>query len=32
MTEEDMRKLYLDKSGKPWFVQDEVENIQANRK
>ena len=32
LTEEDMRKLYLDKSGKPWFVQDEVENKQANRK
>lgn len=32
LSEEDMRKLYLDKSGKPWFVQDEVDNKQAERK
>lgn len=32
LTEEDMKMLYLDKSGKPWFVQDEIDNKQAKRK
>ena len=32
LTEEDMRKLYLDKNGKPWFVKDEPDNKQAKRK
>jgi len=32
LTEEDMRKLYLDKSGKPWFVKDELDTKQAEQK
>ena len=32
LTEEDMRKLYLDKSGKPWFVEDELDTKQAEQK
>jgi hypothetical protein len=32
LSESDMRKLYLDKSGKPWFVKDELEMKKAKRK
>jgi hypothetical protein len=32
LSESDMRRLYLDKSGKPWFVKDELENKQAKQK
>jgi hypothetical protein len=27
LTEEDMKGLYLDKSGKPWFVKDYIESV-----
>ncbi|MFT7242940.1 MAG: hypothetical protein ACI82A_000281 [Candidatus Azotimanducaceae bacterium] len=32
LTESDMRKLYLDKTGKPWFVTDKLVTKEAKRK
>ncbi|MBL4682743.1 MAG: hypothetical protein JKY88_18760 [Pseudomonadales bacterium] len=32
LSHEDMKKLYIDKDGKPWFVTDELTEKQAERK
>jgi hypothetical protein len=32
LSKDDMRKLYIDKDGKPWFVTDELTDEQAEPK